>query len=303
MKDLDERASKRATSQHGLVTRSQAVVMGASAAMIDARVRAGRWVRVGPGVYRLAGAPVTWRQRALAAVLVGGPGAVLSHRAAAALWAIDGFRPGPLHVSVPAGRGSRNPLATVHRAHNLAAVERASLDGIPLTSVARTLVDVASSAGRPALERALDDVVVRRLLTLEAITSAVEGSGAFRGRATLRALLDQWAAGPVPGSAAEARAARLLVAAGLPEPVRQHEVRVGGRLLGRIDLAYPHARVGIEVDSHRWHSSPAALQRDRARRNSLEAAGWRILQAAPAGAGGHGPRLVAEVAALLRLAA
>jgi hypothetical protein len=100
-----------AARQHGLVAISQIEPDVASPAVIRHRVARGRWAKVAEGVYRIAGAPVTWESQVLASVLAGGPKAVASHRTAGALWDLDGCRPGMPEVSVPRGRSYRTDLA------------------------------------------------------------------------------------------------------------------------------------------------------------------------------------------------
>ena len=107
MHDFDRRvACPRAAHQHALVTSGQVAECGGTRAMVEHRVAAGRWRKVGPGVYRLAGAPVTWQSQLLAAVLAAGPGAMGSHRSAGLSWELDGCRPGR-----PRDRGARAAVA------------------------------------------------------------------------------------------------------------------------------------------------------------------------------------------------
>jgi very-short-patch-repair endonuclease len=101
----------------------------------------------------------------------------------------------------------------------------------------------------------------------------------------------------MPHELAEMRLTRRLVAAGVPPPVHQHEVHHHGRLVARLDLAWPHARVGYELDSRRWHSSPAAHQRDLVRHNALRALGWTVFQATPAQLRADGRELAAPLLA------
>jgi predicted transcriptional regulator of viral defense system len=121
---MDAAIAHLALRQHGLLLRAQVLDVGVTDAMIDHRIRSGRWARVCAGLYRLAGVPVSWRQRALAACLVAGPGAVVSHRSAAVLWGLSGFRPGPIEITVPNGHSVRSPLARVHRTAEVSRVVR-----------------------------------------------------------------------------------------------------------------------------------------------------------------------------------
>lgn len=288
---MDAAVARLSARQHGLFTRPQAHTTGATDAMIEHRLATGRWVLVARGLYRLAGVPVTWEQRALAACLVSGPGAVVSHRAAAVLWGVSGFRPGRVEITVPAGRSSRNALARVHRSGE---VSREVRDGIPVTRPARTIVDLAGVVGGEVLEGAVDDVLCRRLCRLDELAAPA----GRRGSAALGALLDAWNGDALPDGVAEMRVVRGLLAAGLPQPVRQFEIWSGGALVARVDLAYPERRLAIELDGFRWHAGRGPFCSDRLRRNRIEAAGWRLLEAAPEDIGA----LVAAAGVVLRRA-
>lgn len=254
--------------------RGQVLAAGMTDAMIEYRVRVGRWVRVCDGLYRMAGVPVTWRQRALGACLVSGPGAVVSHRSAAVLWAVSGFRPGRVEITVPEGRSVRNPLARVHRSVEVKGTRR---DGIPVTRPGRMVMDLAGVVGSDMLEEAVDDVLCRRLCRLVEL-SALRGR---RGSAALRAVLDAWNGDALPDGVAEMRVVRRLLEVGLPQPARQHEIHHRGQFVARVDLAYPDDRLAIELDGFRWHAGRGPFRSDRLRRNRIEAAGWRLLETAP----------------------
>jgi hypothetical protein len=251
-----------------LILRDQALACGMTDRMIRNRVECGRWWRVAAGVYRLAGVPVTWKQRALAACLVSGTGAVVSHRSAAVLWGVSGFRPGPLEITVPAGRSGRNALARVHRSDEVDGVRR---DGVPVTRPARTIADLARVVSGDVLEEAVDDALCRRLCRLDELPA----------RGALREILAAWNGDGLPEGVAEMRVVRALLAAGLPAPVRQYEIWVDGVLIARVDLAYPPFRLAMELDGFRWHAGRHKFRGDRMRRNRVEAAGWRLLEAAP----------------------
>ena len=283
---MDEAIARLAARQHGCLTRRQANEAGLTDRMIASRVGSGRWLRVAAGVYRLAGVPVTWHQRAMAACMASGAGAALSHRSAAVLWGISGFRPGPLEITVPSGRGNRNPLARVHRS---ATVEPVRRDAIPVTRPSRTLVDLAGVVGGALLEEAVDDVLCRRLCRLDDLPP----------RGALREVLAAWKGDGVADGVAEMRVVRALLAAGLPAPVRQYEIWHNGVLVARVDLAYPPFRLAMELDGFRWHAGRRKFRSDRLRRNRIEAVGWRLLEAAPEDI----DDLVAGAAAIVRRAA
>lgn len=288
---MDARIARIAAVQHGLFTTSQAKSAGATIGAIRHRVLSGRWHVLGAGVYRLAGVPVTWKQRALAACMISGPGAVVSHRSAAVLWGLSGFRPGRLEITVPPGRSGRNSLARVHRS-NVQAVRR---DGIPVTRPSQTIVDLAGIVAGDLLEEGVDDVLCRRLCRLEDLAAPA----GRRGSAVLREVLAAWNGDGMAEGVAEMRVVRALLAAGLPPPVRQYEIWVDGVLIARVDLAYPPFRLAMELDGFRWHAGRRKFRSDRMRRNRVEAAGWRLLEAAPEDI----DDLVAGAAAIVRRAA
>jgi hypothetical protein len=253
-----------AARQHGLITHEQARQFGLSTKQVVGRADSGQWIRVTRGVYRVAGAPVTWQQNALAACLAGPRPTVASHLTAASLAALA--RPPLLpHVTVPAGASCRTPIALVHRA-DLDDAEVAVLFGVPCTGTARTIVDCASLLGDAALASIVDDALCRKLTTIDAI----ERSAAHvrRGTRRLRRILDAWAGDVAPGSPAEMRLQRQLVAWGYPAPVRQYPVRdETGRVVGVLDLAWPDRLIGLEYDSDLWHKpSPLEARRNAPRR-------------------------------------
>ena len=282
---VDAAVATVAARQHSLITRDQALACGLTDRMIRHRVESGQWWRVAAGVYRLAGVAVTWKQRALAACLVSGPGAVVSHRSAAVLWGVSGFRPGPLEITVPAGRSGRNALARVHRSE----VEGVLRDRVPVTRPSRMLMDLAGVVSGDVLEEAVDDALCRQLCRLEDLTP----------RGALGEVLAAWNGDGMPEGVAEMRVVRGLVAAGLPAPVRQYEIWVDGVFVARVDLAYPPFRLAMELDGFRWHAGRRRFRSDRMRRNRVEAAGWRLLEAAPEDI----DDLVAGAAAIVRRAA
>jgi hypothetical protein len=300
--EMDRAITRVAGRQLGLFTHEQAVSAGATEDQIGHRVRIGRWVRVGGGVYRVAGVPVTWSQRALAACLVAGPGAVVSHRSAAVVWGVSGFRPGPLEITVPAGRSGRNSLAEVHRTTSLPPRDRTTRQRVPVTRPARTVIDLAGRVGPALLEEVVDDMLCRRLVPLDKLRRRADELGRRRGSRALQTVLEAWTPGALPEGVAEMRIVRRLMAAGLPEPVRQHEIRQEGELVARVDLAYPAERVAIELDSFRWHAGRGPFRSDRVRGNRIEAAGWRVLRATPEDAG-LADDLVRAARALMRSAA
>jgi hypothetical protein len=259
---VDRRLARRAARQHGLITRAQALEAGCTQTMISDRVTAGRWVAVASGVFRVNGAPVTFQQSAHAACLDAGRPAGVSHRSAAVLLGASGLRPGRVEILVPVGFDSRCTIATVHRTRVLDRADLTAIDRIPVTTPARTLVDLAGVVPSVVLEEVVDDFLCRKLVSLSRVRRRARELGG-RGRvgmASLRTILDAWVDGPVPGSTAEMRVVRCLLRHGLPQPRRQFAISHNGTFVARVDLAYPEAKIVIELDSFRWHGPPSVRQ-------------------------------------------
>lgn len=278
----DARIGTLAGRQLGLVTVAQLDELGMSRSGLTRRVRAGRLAHAGHGVYALAGSPPTWERAALAACLAAGPDAALSHLTAAAVWDLDGSPGQAVHVTVPYGRSVRASRSGVvlHRTHDWPRSDRVVRGRLTVTSVARTLVDVAGVIESERLAAAVDTALCRRLLTPDQLGAAVERLTAGRRGAAgrLRPLIEPWRSGRTLDSVAEGRARRALLAAGLPPPVVQYEIEGTG---ARTDFAWPGRRVVLEIDGFRWHASPAAHARDSERANRLAAEGWTVLRATP----------------------
>jgi len=270
MKDIDEQVCALAASQHGVFSRRQMREFGASGSACDRRLRGRRWLRTQfAGVFVVAGFAVSWRQRLMAAVLAGPEGTVASHRSAAVLY---GIRDGePIELIVPPGTRLEGALAH-HSA--VAAHERRVVDGIPTTRVERALIDLAAVVDDDEVESAVEAALRKGHTTVERLLPQL--SVPRPGRARFRRVLERRTCGRPAGSELEVRLIQLLRAAGLPAPVRQHEVRVGGERYF-LDIAYPDRRLCIEVDGREAHEG-AAFQRDRSRQNALVLAGWTVLR-------------------------
>jgi very-short-patch-repair endonuclease len=277
--DIDALVARRAATQHGLVTSDQLHRIGATRAAVRQRTSTGRWVPVDRGVYRIGGAPPTWHGAVLAHVLGAGPGAVASHRTAAVLWRLDGCRPGIPELSIPRGRRYRRSGVRVHVSTDLALVRPVTVDGIPTTPVARTLLDLGQVLDRGRVHVALDDARRRQLTDWDRLLATLT-THARRGRggvAVLRSILDEHAGEvAVTDSGFERMVIALLTGAGLPAPCVQHEVVVAGRRV-RVDLAYPPARLAIELDGG-VHLRRDVWEDDHPRQNAVVLAGWTVLR-------------------------
>ena len=278
---VDPRLAGIAERQHGVFALWQVRQIGFTPAAVQHRLRTGRWELLQPGVYRLPGSPRSWEQRLMAAVLAAGTEAVASHRSAAALLGIPGFRrPGRLELSTPRSRRARTPDATVHRTLHLPDAHVAVVNGIPTTRAARTLVDLAGVLPATQTERAVDNCLAMDVVTVRTLGELTNELAAGRpGIALLRRLLDERGDGYVaPASELEVRFLSLVRTAGLEEPVRQLDVGDDRGWAGRVDYAYPALRLLIELDSRRHHTAKLDFEADRARDNRRVAARWRPIR-------------------------
>ena len=275
----DERCTMLAAEQHGCISAEQALRCGLSSDAVFRRARSGRWRRMLPAVYAVSGAPATWEQRLMAAVLWAGDGTAIARTSAAALWRLPGFGPGRVEIYHPTSKRSRHGVV-VHRVR-LDPGDVTRLRGWPVTTAGRTLVDVSSKLDAASFDTLFHHCLHTRLTTWRALQDLSErhsGSGCPGAGRLRAALLSYGLGGRAAASPLEARLARRLGRSELPKPLRQHEVRVGGARR-YLDFAWPEARVAVEVDGYRWHSSRGAWERDRARLRELRRAGWTIIHA------------------------
>jgi hypothetical protein len=274
--NADERAARLARAQYGLVSSRDTDAVGLSPDQVAVRLRARGWQRRERGLYVLPGAPPpSWRQHAMAAVLLGGPSAVASHVTAAAL---HGLTTPPLlpHITVPSSASARTKLARVHRA-DVAATDRVVVDGIPCTTASRAIVESASRLDRPGLEHLVDQALCGGRASAESIIAALERAGVrWPGARLVRSALDVWASAIEPGSPAEVRLLRRLQEAGAEGLVTQHEVCApDGTFVARLDIADPDLRLGFEYDSDAFHHA-RRFDADERRHGRLLALGWTV---------------------------
>jgi very-short-patch-repair endonuclease len=203
-----------------------------------------------------------------------------SHLTAAALHAYPDAVEEGIEVTVPTRTQPRIAGVRVHRPATVANYEHRSVRGIPVTSYARTLVDCSGWMSLGQLARALDAGLVQRKTTLWSVERSLAPLRAAPGRhpSKLRLLLEERGTGELRSeSRPEIRLLRLIVGAGLPEPVQQHRVTVDGERF-RLDFAYPARMVAIEYDGWDTHRSRSAFDRDRRRDRKLQLAGWTVLR-------------------------
>jgi very-short-patch-repair endonuclease len=264
-----------AARQHGVVSRAQLVALGFSKAAIDARVKAGRLYPLYRGVYLVGHPLVPPFAREMGAVLACGDGAVVSHLSAAHLWALLPYpaRHRRIDVTVP-GRDSRGGEGIrAHRVKRLHPRDTRTCRRIPVTTPARTILDLAGSELPRVFEQALAEAERRKLVTRRHLEAVLERNGRRAGAPLLRAALASDAAPPWTRSEAEERFLALVRSAGLPPP--EVNVRLGPY---EVDFLWRAERLIVEVDSFGFHSSRAAFESDRLRDAELQANGLRVVR-------------------------
>ena len=264
---VDARVARIAARQHGVISRPQLLAAGLASEAIRYRTAHNRLHRLHNGVYAVGFIPAAPLPRAMAAVLAGGPGAVLSHRSAAALWDLGRWTT-PIELTAPAKHARRG----IHCHQCVLSREDTTTNyAIPVTTPARTLIDLADVLDDRALTRATNEAQVRRLVTPEQIAEQVSRSPARRAQTRLS--LNPHAHNAPTRSVLEDRFLELLKEHGLPAPaVNQH---VNGH---EVDALWPRQRLIVELDGRAFHDHAIAFERDRARDATLLAAGYRVMR-------------------------
>ena len=259
-----------ASRQHGVVSLQQLRELGLTRHRIEARVEAKRLYRLHRGVYAVGHEALTPRSHFIAAVYACGPGSLLSHRAAGAL---QGLLDSTGVIEVTAKRGCKpKPGVVVHRSRHVHPDDRAQVDGIPTTSVARTLVDLADVLNERQLTRAVRQAELLKVFDLRAIEAALERSPGRRGRHRLKRVLVAYRPEPhLLRSRAERRLKRLCERHHLPQP--QFNAQVAGY---EVDVYWPQARLALEFDGAETHQTRFAFHEDRRRDRVLATEGIQV---------------------------
>ena len=259
----------------GVVSRAQLVALGSSRAAVDTWVRRGRLRVVHRGVYAIGGAVVPREGRWLAAVMACGPGAVLSHLSAAVLWNLLNYDAPEPHVTAPASRNGA-PGIRLHRTRSLDAQDTTTHHGIPVTTVHRTLLDIAAGVPTRHLERALAQSERLQLYDQRAIESVIERANGHRGTGLLtRAIADE---PQFTRSELEARMRRLVRAHNLPNPELNTTLDAPDHPGIEVDCYFPTHRLVVETDGWDTHRTRQAFEDDRAKDAALTAAGYTVVR-------------------------
>ncbi len=262
-----------------MVTRQELLRSGITKAEIKSRVRDGALLRVHRAVYRVGHRAPSLEARYVAAVKACGDRSLLAGRAAAHLY---GLLKGPTsspEVLTPTERHIDGVIT--HRCRKSVAADATKWHGIPVTTIPRTLVDLAGVLSEPVLARACHEAEVRFRVKPDAVEAVLGRRPNSRGARTLRGVL--WGEVPVSLSRLESTFIAVVRDAGLPLPETNRSA--GGR---RVDCRWPEKRLSVELDSYRYHHTRHAWELDRGREREARARGdefrrytWEDVSAEP----------------------
>jgi hypothetical protein len=273
---LDRAVADFAGDRHGIVTFRELLALGMTRSGVQRRVVAGRLHPLYRGVYAVGHRAVGVKGRRLAAVHACGRGALLSHRSAADAWGLRRSASARIDVLVPAAGRKAPPGVRVHTTRSLHPDDIAELDGIPITSVARTIVEFAASATDHDVERAVHEAEVQRLLDVRAIEAVLDRSNGRRGTQRVSAAITQ----PSPGRTHPGLEDDFLALC------RRHGIETPALNAGlsttlgplEVDAFWPRQRLIVELDGGATHLTRRAFEEDRRRDAALVEHGFRVIR-------------------------
>jgi very-short-patch-repair endonuclease len=277
MQTVEGRVGELAGAQHGIVGRKQLAGLGVTRDEIDRRVSIGSLHIIHRGVYAVGHTAISQRGRWMAAVLASGDGAVLSHRSATGLWGIWGSGAGEIHVTVP--RKVRSTRSIRRHFSVLPADERALVDGIPVTSAARAVLDLAAEKGEAAAERALRESEYLGIYGEASLPALLARHPNHRGAHACREALGR--VREDPGGRIRSDLEELFIAfldaKRIPRPRLNHWLTIGDDRF-QVDCFWPEAGLVGELDGFQAHRSRRAFGSDRRRDRKLGVVGYRVIR-------------------------
>lgn len=273
-------AERASSTQLGLITYDQLDELAITERQRRWLVTSGRWRRAGRRVLADVAAPRTVEQSCLAAVLDVGRRAGVTRSTAAWLAGLRGFGPSPVHVLTMRGGNHRTREAVLHETFWLPPSHLQVIRGVPCVSDARLVFELAPVVHPLRLRRIADWMKSARGMSYETLarTTAELCRRGKPGSKEMRLVVAERTPGYVPpASELEAVFADVCERFGLPRGVRQQNSG-GDAWIGRVDVAYPEAKLLVELDSRQWHDTSTAFEDDRHRDNALVLAGWRVIR-------------------------
>jgi very-short-patch-repair endonuclease len=289
--------ARLADRQHGVVGRDQLAHMRVPERTIERWLDSGRLHALHRGVFAVGHPRIGEAGRRWSAVLAYGETALLSHRSAATLWGLARQRSSLIDITAETGRQGicRREGIFIHRGR-LHPEDRDVRAGIPVTTVARTLFDMAEFVSLKRLESAWEEADRLGFLELREVERVCEWGYGRRALRPIRRLLTEARAATITRSPLEDEFAAFCRDRGLPTPSFNTTV------LGfEVDALWPRQRLAAELDSWEFHGHRAAFERDRARDSALQVAGYRIIRVTHRRIHSEADKLGAEISALLSL--
>jgi len=294
----DRLIAELAERQHGVVGRRQLAELGVGRGAIEGRLARRQLHRIHQGAYTVGHRVASREARWIAAVLSSGPDAVLSHRSAGQLWRIVALSEIWTELTRPTAFRSRSGIRGHHS--SLPWDEITTIARIPVTSISRTLLDLAALLTRRQLEKALNEAEVLRLTDRLSLSDLLERYPRRRGSAVLRALLqDGRAVRGVTRSRLEERFLATLEDADLSRPSLNATVAVRGRFF-EADCLWAEQRLIVELDGRESHGTDLAFEKDRERDRLLLVEGWRVTRITWRQLRDDAPTVIADLRRLLR---
>jgi predicted transcriptional regulator of viral defense system len=278
---LGQALAELAREQHGVFSLDQVRALGLTASAVRNRVATGRLHRIHHAVYSLVSRELLKREGLyMAAVLACGEGAVLSHRSAARLHELRNYGDRPIEVTIPRRSTLHHSGVVVHASTTLTQADVTVVNNIPVTTVARTLFDIAEVVTARQLERVFDQADSMNALYIPAIEDQLARNRTRPAAKAVRHLLRTHYIGSTPTeNEFEDAFLALTRSLMLPDPTPQFYIDPGdGEPPIRADFAWPDRKIAVETDGQRTHGTRHAFEADRRRDQRLTAAGWRVIR-------------------------
>jgi very-short-patch-repair endonuclease len=269
--------TERSAEQYGVFGRGDLDELGVPPTAVRTWVRSGRIEKAAPGVWRIAGSPASWHQRLKAGLLSLGPAALVSHEAAAQLHGFERTPPDRVEFLAPESARNSRLGERVHTSSFWEPLDRTAVDGWPVTSATRTVLDLAMlHPGRRRIEAAIESAVRSRAsspVVLRRRLATLRGRGRWGC-----ALVDQLLTDSGGESVLERTFLALMRRAGLPRPETQFRIGDRTRTVARVDFVWQSYRIVVEVSGGLGHSTPTERTKDAQRRNELLDMGWKVYE-------------------------